>query len=323
MRTQLVSVIMPVYNVCHYIQKSVESVLNQTYKNIELILIDDGSSDGSEIECDLFEKNDCRVRVVHQLNSGVSAARNKGLSIAKGELITFIDSDDIVEQNYIELMYQEMIGCDVDIVRFAWERGGKNFTYNVPFDKNGRFIVTMSNIDDFSCFANIWGLFKKESLGNIRFNEHLKYAEDHLFLLEYYLKSKMKKMLLVDKPYYHYTIVKNSATQITPIECLKPSMLFSEQLLVLCEDYPKVTKLAKQYLYDALVRAFFYLSDAGFREIDGVSIENLKMQIKVLRKDGFSEATLISRIVCFLYWHNLNCVVSFIKKYFKGSCDKN
>ena len=105
MMNKLVSIIIPVYNVEKYLAECIESVLKQTYQNIEILLIDDGSPDNSGKICDEYEEKDSRVRVIHKENGGVSSARNVGLEQANGEYITFIDSDDFVSESYIEELY--------------------------------------------------------------------------------------------------------------------------------------------------------------------------------------------------------------------------
>lgn len=101
----LISVILPIYNVEKYLQRCVDSVLHQTYENLEVILVDDGSPDGCPALCDNIAKGDKRVRVLHKVNGGLSDARNAGAQIAAGEYITFIDSDDYVKETYVEYLY--------------------------------------------------------------------------------------------------------------------------------------------------------------------------------------------------------------------------
>ena len=108
-KKQLISVIIPVYNVEKYIEQCIESIINQTYKKIEVILIDDGSIDKSGAICDEYAKIDKRIIVIHKENGGLSDARNKGIDIAKGEYITFVDSDDYVKENFIEDLYTAII----------------------------------------------------------------------------------------------------------------------------------------------------------------------------------------------------------------------
>ena len=104
----LISIIVPVYNVEPYLNKCLDSIVNQTYKKLEIILIDDGSTDNSGLICDEYASKDNRIIVVHQKNKGLSAARNVGLNIAKGDYIAFVDSDDFIEKDMYFTMYNVM-----------------------------------------------------------------------------------------------------------------------------------------------------------------------------------------------------------------------
>ena len=115
MKEDLITIIVPVYNVKEYLSKCLDSILCQTYKNIELILIDDGSTDGSEKICDDYAKKDNRVVVYHQTNFGVSVSRNKGLKLANGIYITFVDADDYISKDYI-IDLKKNINDSIDIV---------------------------------------------------------------------------------------------------------------------------------------------------------------------------------------------------------------
>ncbi len=113
---KLVSIIIPVYNVAPYLVEALESAIHQTYKNLEIIIIDDGSTDGSETICDEYARKDHRVRVIHQDNKGLSAARNIGLGIMTGDAVAFLDSDDALEFDYVEKLVEAMNREDADIV---------------------------------------------------------------------------------------------------------------------------------------------------------------------------------------------------------------
>lgn len=119
----LVSIIVPVYNVYDYIGACVESLLRQTYTNLEIILVDDGSGDGAAELCDVYTHKDSRVQVIHQTNGGPSAARNTGLDRAQGEYIAFVDGDDVVSPFYIEELYQLLVRHSADIAACAFVRG--------------------------------------------------------------------------------------------------------------------------------------------------------------------------------------------------------
>jgi glycosyltransferase involved in cell wall biosynthesis len=113
----LISIIVPVYKVEKFLSKCVDSILNQTYRNIEIILIDDGSPDNSPAICDEYAEKDNRIKVIHQRNAGLAGARNAGLAICRGEYIAFVDSDDYIEPNMMEAMLNAAVNNDCDIVR--------------------------------------------------------------------------------------------------------------------------------------------------------------------------------------------------------------
>lgn len=111
----LISIVVPIYNVEQYLSQCIDSILEQSYRNIDIILVDDGSPDGCPGICDSYAEKDNRVRVIHQDNSGLSAARNVGLEVAKGSYITFIDSDDYIGKHFVERLYDVIRRMDADI----------------------------------------------------------------------------------------------------------------------------------------------------------------------------------------------------------------
>ena len=117
---KMVSVIIPVFNVSDYLEKCVLSVIKQTYKNIEIILVDDGSTDQSGIICDKYREKDNRIKVLHKQNGGLSDARNAGIRIAKGEYISFVDSDDVISPIFIEIFLKVALKGECDIVAMSW-----------------------------------------------------------------------------------------------------------------------------------------------------------------------------------------------------------
>ncbi|MDD4698819.1 MAG: glycosyltransferase [Oscillospiraceae bacterium] len=129
----IISVIVCIYNVEHYLNNCVASILNQTFKDIEVILVDDGSTDGSVEICDTIAESDSRVKVLHIVNSGMSIARNKGMEIATGEFMTFSDSDDIIDKDAYETMYDIIIKNDSDLVICG---------YNADVKKDDKIIVS-------------------------------------------------------------------------------------------------------------------------------------------------------------------------------------
>ena len=118
---QTISVIVPVYNVSQYLPDCIENICAQTYSNLEIILIDDGSTDNSGILCDEYAKKDSRIKVIHQTNSGAASAKNAGLRAVTGEYLAFVDSDDYLELDAYEFMINKMQKHNVDIVRCGFQ----------------------------------------------------------------------------------------------------------------------------------------------------------------------------------------------------------
>lgn len=125
----MISVIVPIYNVEKYLARCVDSIVNQTYKNLEIILVDDGSPDRCPQVCDDYAEKDSRIKVVHKKNGGLSDARNAGMAVATGEYISFIDSDDWIETSMFELLLNNIFQYDCEIscggIMMVWENGGK------------------------------------------------------------------------------------------------------------------------------------------------------------------------------------------------------
>ena len=130
MENKLISIIVPVYKVENYLNKCIDSILNQTYKNLEIILVDDGSPDNCGKICDEYAKKDNRIKVIHKENGGLSDARNVALDIAKGEYIGFVDSDDFIEKDMYETLYNlvENYSADISSVSFYKVINGKIIT---------------------------------------------------------------------------------------------------------------------------------------------------------------------------------------------------
>lgn len=207
-----VSIIIPIYNIQEYIKPCLESVLRQTYNDIELILIDDGSSDDSSSICDSYANQDDRVRVVHQKNLGVSAARNKGLAVATGEYIMFVDGDDMVDANMVTCMMDKIsINSDCTLVSCAVTRHYNNF--GVSGEKVLRFNKTeasidmlyMNNMDNGPCAKLIPSKIAK----SIKFNPKITIAEDLDYI--YKILQKIDNEVFINSNLYYYRIAPGSA----------------------------------------------------------------------------------------------------------------
>lgn len=209
MNNILISIIVPVYNSEKYLHKCVNSIQQQTYKNWELILIDDGSNDSSPRICDWYSLQDKRILVIHKANEGVSVARNIGLTKSKGDYITFADSDDYLEPYTFQTYIDEIVKNTSDIIKVGYfkdfESGNQkiiSINQDYVFDKTWDFHRTLEHSFYYSF---IWNMcIKHECIKNIKFDEDLNWCEDHIFSYQCYFNCK--KMSILSKPCYHYQI---------------------------------------------------------------------------------------------------------------------
>lgn len=205
------SVIVPVYKVEKYIHKCVDSILNQTFTDFELILVDDGSPDNCGKICDEYAKKDARVRVIHKENGGQSSARNRGLDAARGEIIGFVDSDDDIDvnmyQNLIEFMDKEeldLVFCDVNLVR------GTRIKKQSMYSNNKVMSKEQGLKDNLVCRIDnaVWNkIYKKEIFKNIRFTEGIVYEDVRIM---HKIFNNIKKCGYLKKSLYYYYKRKNS-----------------------------------------------------------------------------------------------------------------
>lgn len=209
----LLSIVIPVYNVEKYLEKAVNSVIKQTYKNLEIILVDDGSKDSSGILCDKLAKLDTRIKVIHQENAGLSAARNAGIKMATGNYIGFVDSDDVIAENMYEILYEALIKNDAkiamcDYIPFSSAEPNYGGNYEtVVFDTNEALKELMidKRVRNFA-----WNkLYDINLFTNIEFPKGKKY-EDVGTTFKLFLEAD--KLVYVDAKLYGYFIRTDSIT---------------------------------------------------------------------------------------------------------------
>ena len=197
----ILSVIIPVYNTAPFLQACIDSVLSQNFESFELLLVDDGSTDGSETICDQNAEKDSRVRVIHQSNRGVSVARNTGLVSSTGEWVCFVDSDDFLDAGYFDVTLDDRI----DLYVRNWCFVGCDFTdycppVTVESEQYWSYLRENAHRDRFRTVA---GLFMKRRLINsIRFDGRFSLGEDTLFIMDYL--AKCHSLQVLDGAVYRY-----------------------------------------------------------------------------------------------------------------------
>lgn len=239
MKDELISIIIPVYNSEKYLEEALKSAQDQSYANIEIILIDDGSTDGSPDICDLFAKQDTRIKVIHQENRGPSAARNRGIEEAKGEYITFLDNDDLLHRDFVKILYNLCVDNECDIALT------KSFPFldesSIPWGEPETQMIFMDKIQLSTQLVDMgWTglavtmakIFKKSLFEEIRFNEERIMGDDDSTIYLLYWASE--KSVFFQSPLYFYRSKrKDSITHsnyhlswLTGVEAFKERMEF-------------------------------------------------------------------------------------------------
>lgn len=221
---KLVSVILPVYNTEKTLDRTIESVINQTYTNLEIILIDDGSSDGSGLKCDTWCRREDRIKCIHKTNEGLGITRNVGIGVSKGDYILFVDTDDYIERKMIEEMIVAAENSNADIVSTTFiieDKEEKNdIVCGLHTDVQSYLLTRLfgrinTNEDDFfnvsSCTKMYSRKFIKEN--NLLFKSERKFIWEDM---EYNARCLLyaKRVFVFDKSFYHYCYNENSTTHI-------------------------------------------------------------------------------------------------------------
>lgn len=264
------SIIIPVYKVEKYLNACVESVLDQSYKDFELILVDDGSPDTCPAICDDFAKKDARVKVVHQPNMGISGARNSGLEIAQGDYICFIDSDDYLTSDHILELLAEATLSEPDIVHYKFKVWYENdghtaecrFDYNVPVEGRSLAEIYCALIDKDAYYNSAWSKIVKRNIlidNGIKFERGL-LGEDNEWY--YHVVMAANSVKLIDEPLYVYRRRAGSITTTTQRKNLTDQLYVIDKWIKEIEDKTNderskvvIGSLAKQYCSAVIIYA--------------------------------------------------------------------
>lgn len=316
----MISVIVPIYNTQEYLSKCLQSIINQTYKDLEIILINDGSTDSTLEICKRYSETDKRIKIINQKNQGVSTARNSALKIAKGDYIAFVDSDDYIKNNMFEILKDSMERnkCDISICDFIIEKTEtceekSNIIEKVMTPKEG--IKNMLLNDDFG--GHVCNkLYKRSLFSNIKFDKEIKICEDLLINVEMFLKSN--SVVYTSQKLYYYVTRMGSATN---------NQIFSEQSYTSKIAYQKIEKILandKDLLiyskYFALISNYNYIKELKYSS-KYYKKKYLKTSLHEFRKN-FSAYKLMAsnkgKLKLMLIYINVNiyyAVFKFIEKH--------
>lgn len=260
MKKNLISIIVPVYNVEKYLPRCIDSILSQTYKKLEIILIDDGSPDRSGEICDAYAQKDKRIRVIHKKNGGLSDARNVALDIAQGEYIGFVDSDDWIEPDMFECLYQNRVSGGMTIC--GWYQDFINHSVPQPLSvqsctpQEGVQLYLSQELDALhdkpAMGSYAWNkLYHYTLFEQIRYPVNRKYEDIATILL---LLKKSSRVKVIDRCLYHYWQRENSIShqgKKIPLDWLKSR---KEQWQEINENWPTLMP----YMKAVLLATYFY-----------------------------------------------------------------
>lgn len=287
----MISVIVPVYNAEKFIKRCIDSILCQTYKDFELILINDGSKDNSYGILQDYEKTDVRIKLYNQDNQGVSSARNKGLEIAKGDYVLFIDSDDWIESNMFEILINNIKKSNSEISCCQYD---KNISDEISeFEIWSRDAILSSFIEHKKINGSLVNkLIKREVISDIKFDITVHYGEDALFLWKILLN--VNSLCITNKVLYHVVLHNDSASgggSYKPIrkDCIKVWQIIvqdTEQISLLLNNLAKA-QLANMAFYSIYEMLYYKYKNSN----------DIKLFLKVLKSNlqEFKDAKFISK----------------------------
>lgn len=283
-----ISIIVPIYNVEQYLDKCIESLVNQTYKNLEIILVDDGSEDNSGHMADLWERKDNRIKVIHKKNGGLSDARNAGLRIVIGDYISFIDSDDYIDRDMYRCLMNDLINNNADIavcnIKHVYENSNKEI---IKYHRKNCVLSSLEAMEEYIhngiVQAVVWNkLYKRELIGELQFEVN-KTNEDEFF--SYKVISKAKKITYNQDIFYNYLQRKSSIMGNYSLKRLDALDATYERLNFIKINYPTLyIEEKKNFLFLCI---YHYQMILNNKEVDKHKVGRKKI-ISYLKKIKFN-----------------------------------
>ncbi len=313
MNKQLISVIVTAYNIKPYLSRCMESLLNQTWENLEIILVDDGSVDGTEKLCDAYAMKNPKVQVIHQSNGGPSAARNAGVAIAKGDYIGYVDGDDWVEPAMYEEMLKACLQNEAEIAICSYREVGEGCVESaptgnvIPLNRQEALEWYISGHEQYHIYHSVWSkLFKREVIADIVFSEGRK-SEDIMYTT--WALTKAAKCVFLDTPYYNYMTDRESSIMNSKLQ----ERRFEDEIPFWKEQAAHLAALGMQELseksaYQFYRKMLFYYIDFHQRKMQNSAkrlallLKAEKKEIKIIYQKGFVAVGDRVRMRVFLFW---------------------
>lgn len=296
-----ISIVIPVYNIEKYLPKCLDSLVNQTFKNIEIICINDGSSDNSLKILEKYASNDKRIKIINQENQGVSVARNNGIQVATGEYIMFVDGDDWIEAETCEKIYNRITCDNSDVLLFSHYDvfPQKRKPYNLAKDC-AKTLLVGDNVDDLTediiyVPAVTWGkLYKREFItnNNLMFLTNLKLSEDHLFW--YNVLAKNPQISILHNNFYNYRNIRTGNSMESFNNSMARYTIFEEMVLQ-SELYNKASESTKALIRDRNLNFFLWMW-MKHKDKRDVLAEIISLHLKDTNPNGRNHKLALKRL---------------------------
>lgn len=289
----VLSIIIPVYNKELYLKRCIDSIINQTYKELDIVIINDGSTDNSLEILKEYENKDNRIKLINKQNGGVASARNAGIKSATGNYITFIDADDKIDSNMMKSMFEILKSTNVQVVKcwYVEEYANEQKYVSMELKENQ---VEISSRDGFieTIYPMLINTYRLNSCcgvlidvnvikeNNISFDESIATGEDFLFICN--IITHIERITLINNPYYHYFMTENSITRTRNMEQLKSKCIQKTRNYSMLYDFIKRwgidTGENKRKISNRILKEFIYVSRELFnftnQGVSGKEIEN-------------------------------------------------
>lgn len=314
----LVSVLVPVYNVERYVTQCVDSIINQTYRELQIVLFDDGSTDHSLDICHHYASQDNRIEVYHQENQGVATTRNNLLGIIKGDFVLFVDSDDWIELETIGSAVELAREHEADIVTFnnvINDRHCKKDSSNVVIWTQEECVHQFLRHISFN--GSLWNkLIRTSVLLNERFHDHISYGEDALFC--WHILQHVKKVVITPNQYYHYRMndVSLSHQNWTPEKKGTGSIAWKTIVDEASSWWPQYLDVAKaRYAIEDMWGLYYAsLSNYSYDEHISKRQHNVRNNLQLIRKSGLVSFNKIITCYALAYCYPLGRFLKYIRK---------
>ena len=284
------SIIVPIYNVEKYLPKCLDSLINQTYSNIEIICVNDGSTDNSLQILEEYANKDKRIKIINQENQGVSVARNNGIDNATGDYILFVDSDDWLEIYACDILNKKLEKNNSDLIIFN-AYIAKNNQCNLGFRCNQENIM----------YSNMWSIcYKREflNINNIRFPQNIKIAEDHIFKIQSIVIAD--KISIVDEFLYYYLADRENSS--SKIKTVIQDDIKSYKYTVQQDWFKNATKEQQEKIIDFWIKLISgTLFGISKKDICITDLENFMKDVKQYQKEKSLQLTQIKNFETFIF----------------------